>query len=315
MANSNPPLVSIGIPTYNRADCFLKQALQSAVNQTYGNIEIIVSDNCSTDHTEDLVNEFSDSRIKYIKHNNNIGANNNFNFCVNRAKGDYFLLLHDDDLIDPDLVETCMDVVNNDIHIGVVFTGSRVIDEDGKILSENPNRVKGLSTADFFLNWFSGNIALYLCSTLFNTKRLKEIGGFKSRTNHFQDVVAEVLLAAKYGSANVYGVKASFRRHSSNMGGAVSEIEPWCQDCLYLLDIMCELAPESEARIRREGMPYFCRKNYRLASTIESPIERLKVYLLIYRTFDYCYSPFSYFRNKRFLMARIKGQIKRTLMG
>ena len=103
MANSNPPLVSIGIPTYNRADGFLKQALQSAVNQTYGNIEIIVSDNCSTDHTEDLVNEFSDSRIKYIKHNNNIGANNNFNFCVNSAKGDYFLLLHDDDLIDPDM--------------------------------------------------------------------------------------------------------------------------------------------------------------------------------------------------------------------
>lgn len=51
----NQPLVTIAIPTYNRADGFLKQALQSAINQTYYYLEIIVSDNCSTDTTETIV--------------------------------------------------------------------------------------------------------------------------------------------------------------------------------------------------------------------------------------------------------------------
>ncbi len=317
MTNSNSPLVSIGIPTYNRADGFLKQALQSAVNQTYGNIEIIVSDNCSTDHTEEVVHGFFSPRIRYFKQTENIGPVNNFNFCVQEARGQYFLMLHDDDLIDPDFVEACMTAVDDNTDMGVIITGTRKIDGNGTILAETPNRLQYDSTKDFFLGWFSGKVALYLCSTLYNCERLKEIGGFRSRTNHFLDVVATVKLAALYGRADVYDVKASFRRHSANMGGDPSRVYAWSEDCVYLLDVMCNLLSNDDERveIRRYGIRFFCTKNYRLASTIESSMERLKVYLMIYRTFDYCYSPFSYFRNMKSLMARLKGQIKRTLMG
>jgi glycosyltransferase involved in cell wall biosynthesis len=74
MTKSSQPLVTIAMPTYNRADGFLKQALQSAVSQTYANIEIIVSDNCSTDNTESVVKEMKDPRIRYFKHSENMGA-------------------------------------------------------------------------------------------------------------------------------------------------------------------------------------------------------------------------------------------------
>ena len=97
MHNRYEPKVTIAIPTYNRADDYLKQTLKSALNQTYENIEIIVSDNCSTDNTEAVVNSFNDSRIRYFRQQENIGANNNFNFCLKQAKGEYFLLLLDDD--------------------------------------------------------------------------------------------------------------------------------------------------------------------------------------------------------------------------
>ena len=100
MTNNKFPLVTIGIPTYNRASSFLEDAIKSAVEQTYENIEIIVSDNVSTDHTEEVVKGFSDSRIRYFKHIKNTGMKNNFNACVEKARGDYFLLLCDDDLID-----------------------------------------------------------------------------------------------------------------------------------------------------------------------------------------------------------------------
>ena len=75
-------LVTIAIPTYNRADNYLKQALSSALVQTYRNIEIIVSDNCSTDNTESVVKNFKDSRIRYFKQKKNIGPYKNFNFLL-----------------------------------------------------------------------------------------------------------------------------------------------------------------------------------------------------------------------------------------
>ncbi len=315
MTNNKNPLVTIGIPTYNRADGFLKKALQSAVEQTYKNLEIIVSDNCSTDNTKSLVNGFSDARIRYVQHPMNIGANNNFNFCVDNAKGKYFLLLHDDDLIDPDFIEACMNAVRGDLNVGVIFTGIRVIDENANILWETPNRGTGLSTTDFFLSWFSEQTALYLCSTLFNTKRLQELGGFHSKTNHFQDVVAEVILSAKYGRIDIFDVKASFRKHADNMGGAITSIKAWCEDCIYLLDIMCNLLTEKEPHIREKGLRFFARKNYKHASTIKSPIKRFQAYQMINRTFENSLSPyqFVYYRDVNPLWIKIRKKISDIL--
>lgn len=294
MTHNKRPLVTIGIPTYNRAGSFLEQVILSAVNQTYKNIEILVSDNCSTDHTEALLNRFSDPRIRYVKQPQNIGANNNFNFCIDNATGKYLLLLPDDDLIDFDLIETCMDAIKDNLNISVIFTGNRVIDENAKILWETPNKGGGLSTADFILSWFSHNISLYVCSTLFNTKRLQELGGFRSKWNLYQDAVASLTLAGQYGRVDVFDVKASFRLHSSNMGGELTKIKKWCEDCLYLLDILCNLAGDNKQQIREKGILFFARQNYRMVSKIESPIERFKVYRMINETFDHRFTPFQY---------------------
>ena len=176
MPEDKLPLVTIGIPTYNRANGFLQEALQSAVAQTYQNIEIIVSDNCSTDNTETIVNSFSDTRIKYVKQEKNIGAFNNMNFCVKEARGSFFHMLHDDDKIDPDFIETCVNAIPKGHKPGVVFTGMRIIDENENIVSEFTNQVEGFSGINFLLGWFELKIPLYFCSTLFNTKKLQEIG-------------------------------------------------------------------------------------------------------------------------------------------
>ena len=108
-----------------------------------------------------------------------------------------------------------METVKNRLDIGIVRTGTRVIGPDGKVLNETPNTVDGLTTENFFRAWFSRKTALYLCSTLFNTKRLREIGGFKSRHNLFEDVLAELELASKYGRIDIPDVKASFRHHAN----------------------------------------------------------------------------------------------------
>ena len=73
------PLVTIAIPTYNRANAYLKTAISCALKQSYQNLEILISDNNSEDNTEELVNQFSDRRIRYVKHPENIGFVKNWN--------------------------------------------------------------------------------------------------------------------------------------------------------------------------------------------------------------------------------------------
>jgi len=282
--NKKLTLVTIAIPTYNRADRYLKKSLESAVEQTYEDIEIIVSDNCSPDNTEAVVKKFNDPRIRYFKQSKNIGANNNFNFCLEQAKAEYFILLLDDDLIDNDFVVTCMKAANNRTDIGIIRTGTRVIDSDGKILNETPNTVEGLSTEEFFRMWFAWETALYLCSTVFSTAKLREIGGFQSKHNLFQDVLAEFILAAKYGRIDIPDVKASFRKHPS--GNTFSaQVRDWCEDSVYLLDSICDMSLENKSLIRKEGLAYFSKFNYALARKIESPVYRFMAYLTLLKTF------------------------------
>ena len=285
------PLITIAIPTYNRADSYLKQAIQCALNQTYPNIEIIISDNCSTDNTEFLVKSVRDPRIRYFRQGKNIGLNNNFNFCIEQAKGTYCLLLPDDDLIDNDFIEMCMKGVNYDSNVGIIRTGTRIIDSQGTTIQEYPNMVGGLSLDEFFRGWFANKTTLYLCSTLFNTKRLREIGGLKSKYSLFQDDVALVQLAARFGRADVQDIKASSRKHAS-VNTSAAKVSDWCEDSLDLLDLMCGLVPkESKTLIRKEGMVFFSRINYSRARAVKSPVERFITHLTVFKIFNYRYFP------------------------
>lgn len=307
------PLVTIGLSTYNRADGYLRNAFESALAQTYPNLEIVVSDNGSTDHTEAYVKSFADPRVRYFKQAQNIGANANFNFCLEQARGAYFLLLHDDDVLDPDMVEACLDAAEDDTHLGVLRSGTRVIDASGTVTAENPNRMGGLSATDLFLSWFDKKTAIYFCSTLFNTERLKEAGGLRTKTNVFEDVVAIARLAARYGHADVSGSKASFRMHGNNKGSSSNTVRDWAEDSLYLLEVLREELPRDAERLVKAGQPYLCMRLYRYASMLPSWRERFKVYWWSYRLFDYSYSPLTYLSNRQ--VARLKGTVRDLVKG
>ena len=289
MGNSLP-LVSIAIPTYNRANGYLREALQASLGQSYPAIEIIVSDNFSSDNTEEVVKSYSDSRIRYFRQSENIGANNNFNFCLEQARGAYFLLLPDDDLIDYDFIDLCMKTANYNTDIGIIRTGTRRINSKGECIDETTNRVVGLSTLEFFLGWFDNKTSPYMCSTLFNSRRLREIGGFKSKHNLFQDVIAEVKLAAQFGRVDIHDIKASFRKHSEEMTFTV-KVGEWCEDSLELLDVMCDLVPEKRDLIRAKGMPFMANLNYNRASAVRSAGRGVLAFFIVFSKFRFLYLP------------------------
>src|ERR1039458_5587870 len=98
------PLVSIGIPTYNRRQ-FAVRAVKSALSQTYTNIEVIVSDNASTDDTVEHLSAIQDERLVILRHSANAGMVANFNSCLSAATGELFLMLSDDDWLEPPAIE------------------------------------------------------------------------------------------------------------------------------------------------------------------------------------------------------------------
>ncbi len=100
------PLVTVGMPIFN-ADKTIRQVLDSLVNQTYKNIQIVISDNCSTDSTVNICKEYlqKDQRIVLHQQTENIGAVKNFEFVLNHAAGDFFMWAAGDDTRTLDFIE------------------------------------------------------------------------------------------------------------------------------------------------------------------------------------------------------------------
>lgn len=148
------PLVSVLIPTYNSPKYF-KEALDSALAQTYSNIEIIVGDDSTNDDTETMMEYYLSkyNNIKYFHHEKPLGGNgdNNINFLLNKAEGKYINLLFHDDIIYPNKITQMMEYYIHDVNdeIGIVTSVRDIINEKGEItgkaawLAENDTIISG----------------------------------------------------------------------------------------------------------------------------------------------------------------------------
>ncbi len=124
------PLVSILIPTYNGAHRVGK-AIESALSQTYSNIEIIVCDNCSADNTVEVVQTYAkkkDSRLHLVVNETNIGPTRNWKRCVEETRGKYAKLLFSDVWIDPEYLKETLSVLKKSEKVEFGFTSTVVHD-------------------------------------------------------------------------------------------------------------------------------------------------------------------------------------------
>lgn len=105
-----PPLVSIGLPVYN-GEALMGRSIESLLGQDYRHLQIIISDNASTDSTQAICLEYarSDPRIRYIRHAQNRGAIHNFNCVIDLAEGEYFMWAAHDDTRHPQFVSACVE--------------------------------------------------------------------------------------------------------------------------------------------------------------------------------------------------------------
>lgn len=129
--NENTPCISVVIPTHNRAN-LVGRAIKSVLSQTFEDFELIVVDDASSDDTEEVVKQFQDSRIKYVRHQKNMGAPATRNTGIRIAKGTYIGLLDDDDVWLPTKLEKqttkFRDVSSK---VGLIYCGLEVKRDDG----------------------------------------------------------------------------------------------------------------------------------------------------------------------------------------
>ena len=270
LGRNKTPLVTIAIPTFNRAGTYLPGALRAACQQSYTNLEILVSDNASSDATGELVKREGDSRVRYHRHPENIGSARNTNYCIQAAKGEYTLLLNDDDLIDETFIEACIAALPSGARPGLIRTGMRIISDDGATIRTHRNEVAGMDFTRFVIGWTQGLTTPYLCSTLFRSEPLKA-SGMHSRHYLWDDVITELRIAATDGRVDIAEVHASSREHHGELTRAAA-VQAWTDDSLELLELVCRLAPNDAALLRSHLLPFLSEQNYRRAAEVHASL-------------------------------------------
>ena len=177
--------VSVIIPTYNRAE-FLRSAIKSALNQTFTDYEIIVSDDKSTDHTREVVESFKDNRIKYILNEGKRGPSATRNTAILASEGEYIAFLDDDDEWLPEKLKSQVNLLDKSaLNICGVYSNRMMINKsNGKIVSTNPGTDK-----------LSGNLLYQLAikspihtsTVLVRKKCLDEVGLFDETMSYMED--------------------------------------------------------------------------------------------------------------------------------
>lgn len=189
--NTYEPLVSIIIPVYNGAN-YMRQAIDSALAQTYENIEIIVVNDGSTDdgETEQIALSYGE-RIRYYKKENG-GCASALNYGISKMKGDWFSWLSHDDLYMPDKVKSQINAIRNnrlDTRHTVICCGTQVIDENGDPAPHINEDQAGFVCANKMAEFMLGGHALNGCALLIPKAALDEMGPFNTEYVYILDIM------------------------------------------------------------------------------------------------------------------------------
>jgi glycosyltransferase involved in cell wall biosynthesis len=215
----NYPFVTIAIPTFNRAT-LLKGCIASALSQTYPRLELLVSNNASSDDTRLVLSQFSDPRLRVIHQETNIGLLPNWNACVTNAKGDYIVIVSDDDRISPWLLEQCVRLIRQQPQLPVVITLSNIhLASHGRTKPARRSRLHDTGIWDgteILTEFLTDQVTVTMCSVMMRTNLLRVHGGIPLHLRHTADIGAwaPLLLLGRAGFVN--DACATFKHHNNS---------------------------------------------------------------------------------------------------
>src|SRR5688572_8595729 len=216
---ADKPLVSICIPTYNGA-AFLKPCLDSCVNQTFTDYEILVCDDCSQDDTVFIVEEYKRNyrNIRLVRNAENLGLVGNWNKCLQQAEGEWVKFVFQDDYITKDCLEKSIARIEPELKL-ILSERSLILPQDVSLEEKNyyTNDVRTLeNTVGTRLTWYPAdlvskitvqNLALNFIGepslSFFRKAIINEIGLFKPEFKQICDLEFCLRIATRYGLAYI----------------------------------------------------------------------------------------------------------------
>ena len=130
---NRPPKVSVGLPVFN-GERFVAEAIESILAQTFEDLELVISDNASTDGTEEICRAYAekDERVRYVRNRENLGAAYNYNQTFHLSSGTYFKWAAHDDAIRPQFLDRCVEILDRDSSAVIAYPRWKAIDETSR---------------------------------------------------------------------------------------------------------------------------------------------------------------------------------------
>lgn len=195
----NQPKISVVIPAYN-AEKTLEETVDSVIAGTYENLEILIVDDRSKDNTWQLMNEISkkDARIKCYQNEQNSGVSKSRNFLINIATGEYIAFLDSDDTWEPNKLEFCVKMIEDNPHVKAVGHALRYLSKQGKkvgYISVYPTSQKELQEMreKLFMTW------VFPSAFVGDRETIIKEGGFREDWRQGEDTDLFIRIAYKYG--------------------------------------------------------------------------------------------------------------------
>lgn len=254
------PLVSICIPTYNAAR-WLEECVHSALAQTYGETEILIVDDASTDRTVEIARAFGDGRVRVSVNERNRGLVGNWNECVRLARGQYVKFLFQDDLLYPRCVERLMEPFGENPSLGLTFSPRDIIaegasagDEWVQTYSDLHARFDRLSRmndgrelfAQHLVKRFNWSCVGEPTSVLIKKECFERVGLFNPRLQQACDIEMWLRIMYFYDVGFVDEKLSAFRHHADSASSANERAARGVFDPFWLLEGLL-----SHAEIRR----------------------------------------------------------------
>jgi len=194
------PKVSVIIPTCNRS-AYLKRAIESVCAQTYTDFEIIVIDDASTDDTPEVVAQFRDKPIKYIRHAENKGGSAARNTGITHSQSEYIAFLDDDDEWLPNKLDMQVALLDSSSdQVGVVYTGNQTIDWETQQVRAT---IRPTKRGDLSKDLMRYNPVGPTSSTLIRRKCFELVGMFDESLPSFQDYDVWIRISRKFHFENI----------------------------------------------------------------------------------------------------------------
>lgn len=304
MISSNAPLISVIIPTFNN-ETTIRETINSVLNQTWKNLELIVINDGSQDSTLDIINSIKDSRLKVFSYPN-AGVAASRNRGISQAKGEFISFLDADDLWTIDKLEAQLKALQKNPQADVAYSWIDHIDCNNQFLRAGPRyTVNG----DVYAELLKSNFIANGSNILVRTQALKEIGDFNKDFTPAEDWDMYLRLAKRYHFVAVPYPQILYRITSTSASSNVFKMEAVC---LRIIEKQYSQAPETLQFLKQESLTTLYK--YLIYKVFEESVGRQKGTIAGKLLWGYIKNDPSKHRRIRFKFSLLSKVVKISLM-